>query len=341
MVGLLLVRALVPLWVLTGASAKLIAASPRLLPEHLRRLLEGMGIDLHTALAVFLTIEFAAVAVMVLKPALARVTAIFMLASFCLVLTWEMINGNFTDCGCLATFSPPPWVMLAIDAALLVSVCVCPIRQVKARDERISWAAVSLLAVVMGWVSFTAVPERTINVPAGNGHASTNPGDTTDTTNTDGATTTDADPVAPAPVTPTVTLPAYYQPDVTDWAGQSVDDIDLLTWTPGLPDMSSGRHYVIYYSRVCEHCNELLIAHFEYDLPANTVLVAIPESTEGFETEGTYDNPCGDCVELELPVGVDWLMSPPVVIAVEDGVVQCAVEAEDAWEPSCLPWHGF
>jgi hypothetical protein len=117
--------------------------------------------------------------------------------------------------------------------------------------------------------------------------------------------------------------------------------IDLLRWTPGLPDLSKGRHYVIYYSRVCDHCHELLLAQFEFDLPAPTVLVAMPESPEGFETEGLLENPCTDCTMLELPVGVDWLMSPPLVIAIENGVVQCAQEGEDAWEPECLPWHGF
>jgi hypothetical protein len=34
-------------------------------------------------------------------------------------------------------------------------------------------------------------------------------------------------------------------------------------------------------------------------------------------------------------------MSPPLVIAIEYGVVHCAKEAENAWEPECLPWHGF
>ena len=76
-------------------------------------------------------------------------------------------------------------------------------------------------------------------------------------------------------------------------------------------------------------------------LPAPTTLIAIPERTDGFNTEGELENPCIDCAEMELPVGVDWLMTPPIVVAVDEGRVVCAQEAEDTFDPQCLPWHGF
>ena len=330
LVGLVLARVLVPLWVLAGASAKLWSGSPRLLPEHLRRGIEAMDVNLHHALAFFIAVEFAAVAIMVLRPTLARITAIFMLTSFCLVLLWEMINGNMTDCGCLATFSPPPWAMLMIDGVLLIGVCACPVKPVKGLNDRAAWAIASLLIVALTFVTFTHVkPEQVVVTPSGTG-ASATADDTTAATQDD----------AYASLT-TQVLPGYYQPDVSSWVGLPVDQVDLLKWTPDLGDLSSGQHYVIYYSRVCEHCHELLLAQFEFDLPAPTHLVAIPESPDGFETEGTLDNPCVDCTTAKLPVGVDWLMSPPLVVAIEDGVVVCAIEGEDAWEPQCLPWHGF
>jgi hypothetical protein len=137
-------------------------------------------------------------------------------------------------------------------------------------------------------------------------------------------------------------LPAYYQPEPSDWAGKSIADIDLLQWTNLPEDIAKGKHYVIYFSRTCEHCHELLLTYFDFDLPAPTTLVAVPEFIDGFATEGLLENACVDCGEvLELPVGVDWLMTPPLVIAIEDGIVTCAQEAEDPYEPQCLPFHGF
>jgi hypothetical protein len=31
-------------------------------------------------------------------------------------------------------------------------------------------------------------------------------------------------------------------------------------------------------------------------------------------------------------------MTPPILIAIEDGVVQCAKEGEDSEMPECMPW---
>lgn len=321
LIGLMLCRFVVPLWVLMGATAKLVEASPRLLPEHLRKLIEGVGVDLHTALIVFVLIEFIAVAVMVLIPKFARPTAVFMLGSFCLVLIWEMVNGNLTDCGCLASISPPPWLMLTVDAALLIALCALPVPQRLRVDARIGWAGVTLVAVAAATVAIVHVPGSAVVVEQDPDADDPEAGDTAS---------------APRQV-----LPAYYQPDISAWAGRRAEHVDLIRWTSGLPDdLNEGKRYLIYFSRTCEHCHELLLMHFEFDLPAPTTIIAMPESVEGFVEDGLLENPCLDCgPELELPVGVDWLMTPPIVIAIEDGIVRCAREAEDAFEPTCLLWH--
>ena len=331
--GLLLARFIVPLWVLMGASVKLIEQSPRLLPEYLRKAIDNAGVDLHIALAVFITIEFAAVALMVFVPKVARPTAIFMLGSFCLVLIWEMINGNVTQCGCLASISPPPWVMLSIDGLLLVGVCALPVRRILEPDARAGWALASLVAIAIGAVSFMRMPSDAITVPVHSG----------DAVATEHASDDASAQTQPNGNTPQMSLPAYYQPPVESWIGQPIDSIDLVQWTAGLPaDLKEGRRYLIYFSHTCEHCFELLLTHFDFDLPAPTTLVAIPETIDGFEEDGHLENPCIDCgAVLKLPVGVDWLMTPPIVIAIEDGIVHCAQEAEDVYEPQCLPWHGF
>ena len=58
-----------------------------------------------------------AVAVCVFLPRFARLMAGWMLCVFVAVLAAEIARGA-TSCGCLGAWSPPPWVMLAIDGSL-------------------------------------------------------------------------------------------------------------------------------------------------------------------------------------------------------------------------------
>ena len=327
LIGLILVRFIVPLWVTAGATAKLIEQSPKLLPEHLRGVLEAANVDLYVALSCFIAIEFAAVAVMILIPRLARGTAVFMLGVFCLVLLYEIFNGNVTNCGCLGGFSPPPWLMLAIDLTLLVLVIALPVRGIKFANDRAAAAMATFVAVALGIFVFMRIGSASggveIVVPP-----------------TDIAQLSDS--TSPTDDSATINLPGYYSLDTTDWPGQQARDIDLLSWIPNLPEfIDTGEQYIILYSRTCEHCHDLLIEHFSFDLPAPTLLVSIPEFKSGFAEDAPLENPCLDCTLAELPIGVDWLMTPPVVIALKDGVVQCAQEAEDSMMPACLPWHGF
>ena len=336
LIGLWLVRVVVPLWITVGATTKLVSRSPKLLPDHLRGMLLDAGIDLHFALAAFITIEFAAVALMVCIPRLARPIAAFMLIVFCLVLLWEMFNGNMTNCGCLGNVTPPPWAMLAIDAFLLVLIAALPVRPIRKATARSAWALASFLALGLGVLTFTRVQSiasgTAITIPSPQQTTPTAPALTQDP-QMQNATT--------EPTTP-ISLPAYYALDTDQWVDQPLQDIELFQWIPGLMNrVGTGQHYIVLYSRTCEHCQELLLEHFSMALPAPTTLIAIPERTDGFNTEGELENPCIDCAEMELPVGVDWLMTPPIVVAVDEGRVVCAQEAEDTFDPQCLPWHGF
>ena len=324
LIGLIVVRFIVPLWVGTGAAIKLAERSPKLLPEHLREAIASAGVDLHLALAVFIAVEFAAVLAMVLIPRLARPTAVFMLSIFCLVLLIEIFGGNVTSCGCLGSVSPPPWLMLSIDLALLILVTSLPVRQLRYARDRVCTGIATVLAFIIGVLVFARVLGAASDVRIV-------------VSQPDMAESADE---VEAPVT--LTLPSYYLLDTSDWAGQSVRDIELVSWISDLPaDIDNGQQYLILYSKTCEHCHELLLEHFSFDPPAHTTLVAIPEHADRFAEDGLLENPCLDCGELELPVGVDWVMTPPVVIAIDGGVVQCAQEAEDPYEPACLPWHGY
>ena len=132
----------------------------------------------------------------------------------------------------------------------------------------------------------------------------------------------------------------WYELDMSDWVGKNVRDIDLVQYTRGLPDnLEEGEQYLIFYSRTCDHCHMLLDFEFGFGVPVPTTLVAVPESAEGFAADGVMDNPCLDCQEAELPTGVNWIMTPPVVLAIRDGEVICVKETEDAEAPECLVFH--
>ena len=336
-IGMVLVRIIVPLWVLSGALFKITERSPSLLPRDFLQQMEGLGADLYWVLAFLIAFEFIAVAIMLFVPALARFMAVFMLAAFCLVLLNELRAGNFDSCGCLGSVSPPPWLMLIIDFILLMGVVIFKPRPWHLTSERASWAIVTVLVLITNGATFGLVlsemgPTSIVKVePSPNVVPSP-----------DQATPEHTDTPPPPQVAEpaTTTLPGYYLLDTTDWVGQNVRDIDLINYIDGLADsLQDGQQYLIFYSRTCDHCQMLLELHFGYGSPVPTTIVAVPEHKNGFETEGTLDQPCMDCRELELSAGCEWLMTPPLMLALDNGVVTCAKEGEDSDAPECLIWH--
>ncbi|MDG2292343.1 MAG: DoxX family protein [Phycisphaerales bacterium] len=326
-IGLILVRIVVPLWVLSGALFKIAERSPKLLPKNFIQQMEGIGFDLYLVLALLIAIEFVAVAVMLLIPKLARVAAVFMLVAFCLVLLNELRAGNIESCGCLGAASPPPWLMLIIDFILLLGVVFFKPRPLQLTSPRNGWIIATGCILITSGLAFGLVLSE-----AGAG------GVITIEPKTDPASSTAQNDDATTPTT-TTSLPSYYVLDTSDWVGKNIQDIDLVQYITNLPDsINEGQQYLIFYSRTCDHCQMLLELYFGYGSPVPTTLVAIPESKSGFATEGLLENPCLDCTTLELPVGTDWLMTPPILLAIEDGIVQCAKEGEDSEMPECMPW---
>ena len=307
-IGLILVRIVVPLWVLSGALFKIAERSPKLLPKNFIQQMEGMGFDLYLVLALLIAIEFIAVAVMLLIPKLARAAA---------------VDGAWV----VAAAVPPPWLMLIIDFILLLGVVCFKPRPLQLTSPRKGWIIATGCMLITSGLAFGLV----LSEAGSGGVIAIEP-------KTDPASSTAQNGDATAPTT-TASLPSYYVLDTSDWVGKNIQDIDLVQYITNLPDsINEGQQYLIFYSRTCDHCQMLLELYFGYGSPVPTTLVAIPESKSGFATEGLLDNPCLDCATLELPVGTDWLMTPPILLAIEDGIVQCAKEGEDSEMPECMPW---
>ncbi len=309
-IGQILSRVLVPAWVLTGALFKLYETSPRLLPkETILKVADDLGINLYHLLAVLIGLEFFAVAVMLCIAKLARPMAIFMLSLFCLILIGEMALGNLKSCGCLGANSPPPWVMLVVDGGLLFGVIVFNPRPLiptlSSRRPLIPAAVISLVGFVVSFVIVLPAGKPTPPPPpiAGPG-----PGP------------------APAPA-----LPGFWLlSDATEWVGKPWTEVELFTFMNPKPSgLDSGKRYVVFYNRTCDHCEDMFRNDLtDPQLAAMVTAIEIPASKTQLTSPNAWVMPMNDCELLALPVGCDWIMTSPVALRIVDGVVECATEGD-------------
>ncbi len=311
--GQILSRVLVPGWVLTGALFKLYESSPKLLPkETILKVANDLGIDLNGLLAVLIGLEFFAVAVMLCLAKLARPMAIFLLSVFCLILLGEMALGNLTSCGCLGANSPPPWLMLLIDGGLLFGVIAFnPSPLIPVRTAR--WPLIPAAVVTVGGfvLSFlTVLPaSRAIPVPI------PAPG---------------AGPVPVGVVTPATLPPYWFSSDVTVWVGKPWTEVDLFSYMDPKPSgLDSGKRYVVFYNRTCDHCEDMFRKDLvDPQLAAMVTAVEVPDSKERLTSPNAWVMPMNDAELLSLPLGCDWIMTTPVALRIVDGIVECATEGD-------------
>lgn len=341
--GTILVRLVVPLWVLAGAAFKLYERNPGNLPSVIRDISRSFGLEnLDLLLRVLIGCEFFAVAVMFLLPRLSRAMAIFMLSCFCLILIGEMIKGA-TSCGCFGSLPVKPWQMLVVDGTLLALVVIFPSRSTSAQPfgglltSALAMAAISMgLALIVPQPPVTRQPVVAINdhpAPPATGPSASQPDKPADvaTQPATSATAVLPDNVNPAPKA----LPAsWYTQEMEKWVGKPWRELDIFQLMPRWPrNMDAGKHYVIFYSRTCEHCKTMLDEDLLIPLDGPVTLVQVPASRTLLTDPGGWPMPAH--VEsslhaelLDLPLGPNWIITTPLVIAVKDGKVTCAAEGE-------------
>ena len=95
-------------------------------------------------------------------------------------------------------------------------------------------------------------------------------------------------------------------------------------------DLDSGTRYVVFYSRSCDHCEEMFTLAFVPDpgLAAMTTAVEIPFDTNRLRSPDAWPMPQTACELLSLPLGCDWIITPPLALRIEDGIVRCANEGD-------------
>ena len=170
---------------------------------------------------------------------------------------------------------------------------------------------------------------------ADSGDSGTPPEDTDDSMTTSGTDESTppampADPTAnPAPAA----LPKHcYIDDASAWVGQPWRTTQLFTLMPTWPaDLDEGTRYVVFYSRTCDHCHELFYEHLAVDgeFAAKVAAIEIPEETDVMTAENAWPLPPDlQCEMLALPLGPNYIITSPVALRIENGVVTCATEGD-------------
>lgn len=324
-IGILLVRLVVPLWVLAGALFKLWERNPKLLPEPVRNVSlwiaqqlkipsDDLGTFLDHTLRFLIGTELALVLVMFLIPKLARLAAIFTLLVFIAVLTGVVLAGG-ADCGCFGSAGPPPWAMLAIDAGLLIGVFLCRPSPVPSKG---ALAALGLGGAAASFAAAFLVPNPTIVIPQAPAPRTTpveqGISETTRPAANLAITTTAASPW-PDPPTP---RPTYFFRDIAEWEGRPLREIELaqLISRPLPEGFDAGPWFVVFYRGDCDVCHSLLEDHLA-SKARRTVAVKVVEQDAGPEKP----LPEAPFHLHTLPLGPNYVFTTPLLLGVVDGTV--------------------
>lgn len=148
-------------------------------------------------------------------------------------------------------------------------------------------------------------------------------------------------PVAPRtvaegrPVVSTNTRPEGEGPvfdfKTNEWEGRNINEIELATFVPEVVGHTEkGRSMVVLYNLGCGDCHDFFDVHFSegYHLPV--MAIEVPPAATAIMSESARTDPvnCPDCNFTSLPPGPLWLVTPPLVLLVEDGEILCVESVE-------------
>lgn len=127
------------------------------------------------------------------------------------------------------------------------------------------------------------------------------------------------------------------------WVGQTIPATGLATHLPTVTPLTlEGRTALVLYNPRCGSCHDLFDEWFADGAPFRVVAIEVPPEASAvlLESDLPDDVECPGCERMSLRRGPLWLVQPPVVAAVEDGVVTCVAMRPEEVE-SCLgPWFG-
>ncbi|MEX1023700.1 MAG: MauE/DoxX family redox-associated membrane protein [Planctomycetota bacterium] len=290
-------------WILAGALFKLLAGTPAHLPEVVRDL-SPLGLQVTYQLVI--AIEFVLVVLAFFRPRWAWFWLAGCLAVFVAILASQIAAGK-TNCGCFgANFSPNPWVMLAIDGALLgLLLASRPWSQLPRGGAHL--VVLLVLGSVLAALPFVYSREATI------------PSRTTGT-----AGGSDQVPVQKRN--------AYVVLDVESMVGQSVDATPFASAIDVFTELPLDGVWVVY-RHTCQHCEEHLRLMAERELGNRMIgLVRLVEKIDDDQNRIVYTLPTGPHVlHAEMPDTVEYVIQTPAELLVEGGMI---VDAKEGVDPS-------
>ena len=282
---------LLALWLFVGASYKLFRGSPNDLPPIVRELFLGPSLTFKLAIAIDLSITFLAL----LRPRIGWLPLALQMVVFIAILI-QLIATGATSCGCFgSSVTMPPATMLAIDGGGLVLMLLAkPWTNARDKDVNILLIGVALLAA---WVApWTLVKESTVTEASIDAET--------------GAWSLPAE------------LPDFALLDPDQWVGQPLAETQLGFWMD-VASFDPDAQWILY-SELCDHCAEFLRrreAEWVQD-PRVYVLVKMIHATPERPSLITVKPPAD---EASLPAEMNFVMTPPWELTVEDGIVIEAV----------------
>lgn len=303
-VSAVFLRFLLPAYILLGAVTKLLYAKPADLPQWIQSWLLStttIATDIRPMLlSVIITVELLAILVMLLLPRFAKAAGVFILTAFIFVLLAEVVHlanryplmeALFDgSCGCFGTaVAIPPGVMLIVDVVLLGAVLAASRRQI----ARIRIGSGSLIAfIALGLVS-AALAFQTPLIRTERHLTQEELGDN------------------------------VLRPQL--WIGKQFSETPLARIVDLDPTMlGGGRQHWIFYRKSCSVCHGLFEREYASDeLPDGlTAIVAIEvPHPAGAPPISEEDILCPTCEFVSLDSAVDWLVSTPGTVIIEDGIV--------------------
>ncbi|MBT8484302.1 MAG: hypothetical protein HKO59_07255 [Phycisphaerales bacterium] len=143
-------------------------------------------------------------------------------------------------------------------------------------------------------------------------------------TTTPPGTTSDATPKK-------IQLPRHwFDGELDHWVGQEWQSLDLLQYVQPPPSgLDDELKYLVFYGRNCDHCRDMFNDDLapNPDLAARVTAVEVPVGQKQLRDPNPWPMPDTACELRQLPLGPHWIMTTPLTIRLENGVVQCVEES--------------
>jgi len=120
--------------------------------------------------------------------------------------------------------------------------------------------------------------------------------------------------------------------DVAAWVGRPLAETSLATHLPDLAGrLGNEPAFLVLYNVRCGTCHDLFRERFAGELTRRVLAIEIPPAADAMliESDAPAAIDCPDCERLSLPSGPRWLVRPPTVVRIENGLIACVDDASD------------